>query len=136
MRFTLVVSEYTYYIIYFRKNLTFYNWCGTKVAHCTTKKRVWRSGKHTSPVIMRFDPTAPSVLHINIGQFGPCKIRPGSFWTSFGPQLWTIRTVDNSEFGQFCFRALVNSDPVKMLSELANQRTNGPVNAHLTIGQV
>ena len=34
MHFTLVVSEYKYHIS-IPRNLTYYKWCGTKVAHCT-----------------------------------------------------------------------------------------------------
>ena len=38
----------------------------------------------------------------------------------FGPQLWTIRTLVNSDLGQFGPRPLVNSDPIKRRSELTN----------------
>ena len=36
MHFTPVVSELKYHIS-IPRNLTFYKWCGTKVAHCSSK---------------------------------------------------------------------------------------------------
>ena len=47
MPFTLVVSEYRYHIS-FPRNLPFYKWCGTKVAHCTRRVN-----------ILKLDPTLP-----------------------------------------------------------------------------